>query len=300
MAAIPVPLCAAAQAGVFTRQQAYAAGWTPRQVKRRLATGAWLLVAGRGLGSTELAVGHWQLAFATHLTWPDAVISHEVAGALWAFPIDPARLGTTQIGTATVAPHVKVSGSNLRALRRRLPRGHVDTLRGLPVTSELRTAADLLADLPWDRARKLFAWLSTRGVMDRRELQFWTDHRPGMSGTAQLRRLLRVSAGGSLSAAEDVLHDLLRRAAITGWTANARIAVHGRVIAVADVLFATERVIVEVDGWSTHRSAQAFQRDRSTQNALVTAGYVVLRFTWADLTGDPANVVRTVRRAIGR
>lgn len=293
MSSLQVPADASAQAGVFTRSQAYAGGWTPRQVKRRLAVGSWRRVAGIAISPAAQEIERWQLAYAVHLTWPAAVISHGLAGALWGFPI-----GVPTSGTATVEPGTKVTGHRLTALRRALPPGHVTRLGPLRVTTRSRTATDLLAELPWADARNLFAWLSTRGLLGRAELERWTAGRTGLAGTPQLRRLLAVSAGGSLSAAEDRFHAVLRGAGITGWQANARVVVNGRVIAVADVLFPAARVVVEVDGWSTHSGRAAFQRDRSTQNALVSAGYLVLRFTWADLTTRPDHVVRTVRRAL--
>jgi very-short-patch-repair endonuclease len=76
--------------------------------------------------------------------------------------------------------------------------------------------------------------------------------------------------------------------------------VGGRVLAVVDVLFAAQRLVIEVDGWRTHGTRAAFQRDRATQNALVGAGYLVLRFTWTDLTQRPEHVVRTIRDALAR
>jgi very-short-patch-repair endonuclease len=72
------------------------------------------------------------------------------------------------------------------------------------------------------------------------------------------------------------------------------------VIAVVDVLFARERVVIEVDGYATHSDRQAFQRDRSRQNQLVAAGYTVLRFTWRDVAERPQHVVSTIRAALDR
>ena len=67
-----------------------------------------------------------------------------------------------------------------------------------------------------------------------------------------------------------------------------------------DIAFPTERLAVEVDGWAWHHDRDRFERDRSRQNALVLAGWTVLRFTWADLTEDPTRVVVVVRAALGR
>jgi very-short-patch-repair endonuclease len=41
-----------------------------------------------------------------------------------------------------------------------------------------------------------------------------------------------------------------------------------------------------------------FESDRLRQNALLLAGWLVLRFTWQMLTEDPDYVVRTTRQAL--
>lgn len=289
-----IPPVAARQFGVFSPDQALAAGWTERQLQRRLAAARWKIVVGRGLAQADRTIGGWQLAQAVHLTWPDAVVSHQLAGVLWGFP-----LGLPKTATVILTRDLKRKRAGLVAVRRRLLPGQVSRLHGIPVTDVARTALDLLAEQPWDDARSLYAWLSTHGRLNHAELAVWTATRTATAGTAQLRRLLRLSVNGSLSAAEDRFHELIRSAGLTGWRANAQIVLGGRVVAVVDVLFEAKRVVVEIDGWGTHSGRSAFQRDRSRQNALVAAGFVVLRFTWADLTERPEHVVMLVRHALG-
>jgi very-short-patch-repair endonuclease len=66
-----------------------------------------------------------------------------------------------------------------------------------------------------------------------------------------------------------------------------------------DFVWPRERVVVEVDGWEAHRTRAAFQRDRTTTNALQLDGFLVLRFTWEDVNRRPATVAGQVRRALG-
>ena len=84
--------------GVFTRALARAAGWTDRQIRHMVESGQWVRVAGVALASRDLVVGLPELGAAALLTWPDAVISHRLAGALWQFPQQP----TQRLETATV------------------------------------------------------------------------------------------------------------------------------------------------------------------------------------------------------
>lgn len=67
-----------------------------------------------------------------------------------------------------------------------------------------------------------------------------------------------------------------------------------------DLAFPAERVAVEVDGWAWHVDAERFLSDRRRQNALVNAGWTVLRFTWHDLEGNPTRVVAEIRTALAR
>lgn len=290
-----VPFEAVNQARVFTRRQAYAEGWTPRQVRRRVDAGRWTVVAGAALTAADTPIGPRQLAYAVLLTWPGAVVSHEVAGALHGFPVDP-----NGVGTATVRPDRALRAGRLRAHRLPLHSHDIALVGGIPVTSESRTAVDLLAHLSWDEARSLWAWLVTRRRFDLARLEAVIPIRTRQVGTAQLRRLVASSRTGSLSAAEDRFHELLTDAGLRGWAANVPVLEAGRVIAVVDVLFGAARVAIEVDGYRSHGSAEAFQADRTKQNLLVAAGYLVLRFTWRDLVQRPDVVVRTVRSALAQ
>jgi very-short-patch-repair endonuclease len=59
-------------------------------------------------------------------------------------------------------------------------------------------------------------------------------------------------------------------------------------------------LVVEFDGHRYHGSYRAFQRDRAKSNRLIAAGYLVLRFTWAQLTQRPMVVLATIARTLGR
>ena len=58
------------------------------------------------------------------------------------------------------------------------------------------------------------------------------------------------------------------------------------------------RLVVEVDGYAYHRSPRAFEDDRARDVTLTVAGWTVLRFTWAQVTGSPAWVAGAIRRRL--
>lgn len=66
-----------------------------------------------------------------------------------------------------------------------------------------------------------------------------------------------------------------------------------------DLVWPRHRVAVELDG-ARHRSAQQLHRDDLKQNRAALAGWVVLRFTWARVVGEPEQVVAEVLAALGR
>ncbi|MDP9397885.1 MAG: DUF559 domain-containing protein [Actinomycetota bacterium] len=117
---------------------------------------------------------------------------------------------------------------------------------------------------------------------------------PGRLGNRQVRRLIAATDPSAAAFSERLLHRLLRAAGIVGWVAAYRLPSGGEL----DVAFPRHRLAIEVDGWAWHSDPTRFQRDRDKQNALMRAGWVVLRFTWHDLVERPQYVVATVRAAL--
>ncbi|OZC78775.1 hypothetical protein CH251_03280 [Rhodococcus sp. 06-462-5] len=66
-----------------------------------------------------------------------------------------------------------------------------------------------------------------------------------------------------------------------------------------DVLWRIEKVVVEIDG-NEHRAVDRFAEDRVRDNQLQMHGYMVLRFTNAQVIDDPQRAVATIREAVSR
>ena len=84
---------------------------------------------------------------------------------------------------------------------------------------------------------------------------------------------------------------------IVGWTPNVRVMVNGRAY-VLDIAFRDFRLALEVDGYAFHSDLKSFQDDRRRQNALMNAGWLVLRFTWEDITAYPKRTITEIKDAI--
>jgi uncharacterized protein DUF559 len=70
-----------------------------------------------------------------------------------------------------------------------------------------------------------------------------------------------------------------------------------RLIAEVDLAWPEVRLCVELDGWMHHGSRAAFGRDRARDRALFGLGWMVLRYTWQDVTGDRESMIDELARA---
>lgn len=282
---------AARHGGLFTRDQARACGFSPKQLLGRVGRGEWVQVLGRVFTATAGPLTPATRDRAAQLAVSNSILAGPSAARAWGMRV-PA------VPPCLVVPpgsHPYVTG--IRFLRTTLGRREVVLGQGsLPMTNRERTVYDCLYLLPRDDAMTLLDRALQQGWMTLDELAARVrDHR-GRPGARQLVELLTSARVGTRSEAERVLVGLLRRAGIDGWVANAAI-LDG---VVGDVVFARQRVVVEVDGWAYHSQSGDFERDRRRQNRLVLAGWTVLRFTWRDLTEAPERVLRTIRAALVR
>jgi very-short-patch-repair endonuclease len=67
-----------------------------------------------------------------------------------------------------------------------------------------------------------------------------------------------------------------------------------------DFLWRDQRLVVEVDGWKSHRTRSAFEEDRARDARLKLLGFEVLRLTWRQIESDSAMVAATIRALLAR
>jgi len=172
--------------------------------------------------------------------------------------------------------------------------GDTFVLDHLRVTTPRRTLLDLAATesgRPLERA--LAAALATNRVT-RRTLLAHLDRRPYRRGGARALRAL-LDAGPSLtrSEAEELLRALVRSARLPDPETNVRIGPYE-----VDVLWAKERLVVEVDGWRFHGDRKAIERDRARDAHLAAFGYRVMRVGWRQLADEPQVVLDRIAAAL--
>ena len=164
------------------------------------------------------------------------------------------------------------------------------------VTSAIRTVADLGRTLPRIDAVILLDTALHRRIANLRSLQCWVATHPGYRGIRSLRRAISEAEPAAESPMETRLRLLLVDNGLPRPVAQIRLVDDaGFFIARPDLYYPSHRLAIEYDG-VTHRTSLA--ADNRRQNALLEAGYKLLRFTAGDVLGTPAEVVRQVKRAL--
>ena len=182
----------------------------------------------------------------------------------------------------------------MRSLRRCRPRagqsGPAIVLNSaLPSTGCYALAAE-------ERAESIDIALRTRAAMLAR-MRDALSRTPNRSGNQTRLKLLIDSRDEPWSAAERLAHRLLRGAGIRGWQSNLPVIVSDQLYYL-DIAFRSRRLALEIDGRMHEDDPGLFESDRWRQNALVFAGWRVLRFTWAMLDRHPESFVDTVQHAL--
>lgn len=274
--------------GVITSRQAASVGLSRQAVSRRVQAGLW----------RRCAPGVY---FVDDRPFTDAA---RVRAAVWGYGPGACASGLAAawwLELTKFAPDVVEvtvprnshgrchDGSRVR--RRDLPIADAIERRGLCVTSLPLTALEASVRRGGGGAQLMDTALQRH--TDLRKL--WAAHlrNKGRYGSPAARILLQAADEGTRSVAERLFARLLKQAGITGWKANQRVVGYE-----VDFLFRAAKIVIEVDGLAFHSDSEAFERDRKKQNALMLAGFQVLRFTWLDLTEYPGRVIAEVKRAI--
>lgn len=179
--------------------------------------------------------------------------------------------------------------------RRRIDPDFIIERHGLRVSAPAMTAIDLIPDLGGD---VIDTCLRSRAA---RLEDLWAAFAAsrGRPGNVARERMLLDSRDKPWSAAERLSHRLLRARRITGWTANLEVCVAGAIYFI-DIAFPSARLAVEIDGRLHEDDPAVFQNDRYRQNALVRAGWRVLRFTYEMLVNRPDYVLDLICAALAQ
>jgi very-short-patch-repair endonuclease len=288
------------QHGVVTRRQLLDAGFTSDEIDGRVRAGR-LHRLWRGVfavGRPRLTARGWWSA-AVLACGDHAVLSHQSAGQLWG--IREMKIGSEEeqdrpsvidVSVPAVRSH-RLAG--IRVHRRRDLRGADRTChQRIPVTGPARTLLDLASAAHPRHLEAAVNEADKLGLIDPESLRIDLDLHRGATGAPALRRVLdRQTFVLTDSELEREFLRLVRGAGLP--TPRTQQRVHGFRV---DFLWPERQLVVETDGLRYHRTAAQQSKDRVRDQALVAAGFTVLRFTHAQVRYEPEHVARTLYAVI--
>lgn len=226
----------------------------------------------------------------------DATVSHESAALLWGM-----ELATTPERRSVTVGRDRSRTAHAGARVHRSDVGDEERVErnGIWVTSALRTALDLCRCLPLPEAVAVTDSALRRALVTVEELTAALCALPPGVGRAQVARVLRLIDPESGSVLESLCRVLLQQAGVG--PEHTQMVVRtpgGQWIGRVDFAWPSAGLVVETDGFAFHADRASYRRDRRRGNALVLAGWRVLRFSWEDVVHAPDEVVAAVRAAL--
>jgi very-short-patch-repair endonuclease len=291
---------AAATHGVMTYDQLRRLGVSDWVRRSRIRQGQWVKVAN-GVVRVGGSPVTWEGRVVTHtLSLGDGTMaSHRTAAGLWRLDGFPRR-GTVEL----VVRHDRhpAPGGNVVVHRSR----DIDLVKplcveGIPTTPIGRTLLDLgavvdrrkvLLAIDDARRRKLIGWGQLLHVLELHAAR-------GRDGVGTLRRILDEHYGEAAttdSAFERLVLVMLVASGLEKPELQHEVRIQGRRYRI-DLAYPDKKVAIELDG-QVHREREVWESDHVRQNALVNAGWRVLRFTWKQYRESPGSIFREVSHAL--
>lgn len=243
------------------------------------------------VGHTKLSARGWWMA-AVLACGPNAVLSHDSAGALWdlrAIPSGRIHVTTTE--------RRRVEGVRSHRTRRLAPEDRT-VIDGIPVTSLCRTLADQAPRLSPQRLRSWLEAAQRRELLDAGSFDALFARNPNRAGGQKLKAALAAltdTPPWTNSKGERDLLELIRAAKLPEPSSN--VVIEGELI---DFVWHSQRLVVELDHPWTHGSKRSFEGDRRRDIKLQRAGYRVIRITHDRLYADPAGVIADLAALLAR
>jgi len=290
---------AARQHGLFTTAQARHAGYSIGAVRYRVRSGSWRAVDHGVYTTAETPLSWNRRVLAACLAGP-AVASHRSAASLWELPgFSRSMIEVTALRHRRRHAHDVVWHESVRLGDR-----EVLEIDGVPTTDAVRTIIDLgsvcddgmLLEALDDAVRRKLATVHT---IERR-LQGLG---PLRRGSGRVRRALaRRSPSSPVPASVlESRFDVLVSAAglpIPDRQHQVRDAT-GTLVARVDFAYVEARIVIEIDGLRYHAGPDDWRADVQRQTRLGALGWIVLRFSAADIELRPREVAAAIRNTLG-
>ena len=214
---------------------------------------------------------------------PGAVLSHRTAAWWWRLlEREPAVIDVSAPGR-----HGSIDG--VRVHHPRLIEGTHS--RRLPVTTVPRTLLDAAARSSMDEVRRMLAQADYHRLLVVDDVIAVCG--PGRRGSSRLRAGLHRHEPRIAMTRSELERRFLKECEVAGIALpEVNAVVEGWTV---DMLWRAERIVVELDGRDNHSSPGQMERDRRKDLQLRAAGYVVVRYTWAQLVFEAPAVMADLR-----
>lgn len=281
------------QVGVISREQAVRAGLTNRQIDHRIHTGEWLRVHP-SVYRLAVVVPSAESAARAAALWlgPAAALTGLAAGWWWGLLDEPPTTWhfISPRSHPQRRPGIRTSRTFVDPADLTRHRSILTISRPLAV---LRSASQL-EQLQPGRGITLIDRTKQRRLLGQDDLERAFRRNAGTWGTRAMRRVLDRTGDRAHSELERLAVGLLREAGVTGFAVNWRTTLSSGRPVELDIAFRQRRLAIELDGYAYHSSPESHRADLNRANELMADGWVVRRFTYADLIADPDGFVRTV------
>ena len=270
-----------------TRAQLLALGLSPEAIQRRVHSGR-LHREHLGVYSVGTpATTPLELAAAAVLACGDgAVLSRESALALWGqakrWPETPRVITRSRIRRPGIQTHETA-----------LARKDIRTHHGIRATSLARTLLDCAPSMTDKSLNRTVNDALRSPYMTKTQLADVCERNPRHPGTKLLKPFVQSRTGPTRSEFEDAFLRLCEHYGLPRPAVNTIVCGYD-----VDVLFARERLIVELDGYDFHNDRQSFETDRLRDADTAEAGYLTVRITWDRLRRQPRREADRLRRIL--
>jgi Transcriptional regulator, AbiEi antitoxin/Protein of unknown function (DUF559)/AbiEi antitoxin C-terminal domain len=283
------------------------AGVTPSQFRSLTRSGE-LVRVRRGVYATRPAVSSaagdprqrhaLRVAAARAAVGRDAVASHQSAALLHGIDLLRAPGDSTVWLTRQPGLNHSRRQDGIHLYSARLPKNHVTTRYGVPLTTATRTVIDLARSSTFmegvvvvDCALRL-GKTTDFGLADvLRACAKWP-------GADRARRVKNFSSEDAGSVLESCARVVFAEAGLPAPVLQAAIAAaDGEFIARVDFCWPAYRVIAEADGMAKYEDPSRARAQIMRDIRLRDAGYKVVHFTWGELFGTRDRVIARIRAA---
>lgn len=285
--------------GVFTWDDALAAGLSADDARRMISSGWWRLLhpSVYAAASTPETKAVKEAAALAYLG-TSAVLSHFSAAAHLRLeaPDFSGRVWATVPHGVVPAPR-----PGIRVMRSRRMVDISRVIDGMVVTHAARTVVDLSRHLEQQALGRVLSEAVRREKVSLERVLAAAEGMGGRAGLRDLRKVCQEFDPLFESWLEEQALPLLVEAAGVELEQQVEMKdADGRFFARVDFYLRSLRLAIEVDGWSHHSSVAAANRDARRDRQLASMGILVLRFTTDDVLRRPREVVREVAQHVLR